>query len=162
MPSWLSYLTIASAVGSGLIAGAFFAFSAFIMKALGGLPAPQGMAAMQRINVDVINPWFMLAFMGSVLVGLVLGGWSLLNLKAPNAPWLLAGSLFYIIGCFGVTMAFNVPRNNALAIANPASPEGVALWSDYLRSWTSWNTVRTLASLAAMICCVVGYRLGID
>jgi len=49
-------LTLLSALGSGLIAGAFFAFSTFVMGALGRLPAAHGIAAMQSINVVVINP----------------------------------------------------------------------------------------------------------
>lgn len=159
MPSWVSYLTIAAAVGSGLIAGAFFAFSAFIMGAFGSIPAPQGISAMRRINLDVINPWFMAPFIGSVLLGFILSGWSLFNLSAQSAPWLLAASLLYIVGCFGVTMAFNVPRNNALAAASPATREEEALWIDYQRTWTRWNTCRTVASLAAMVCFMVAYRL---
>jgi hypothetical protein len=38
-------LTVAAAVGSGVMAGVFFAFSTFVMRALGRLPAPQGIAA---------------------------------------------------------------------------------------------------------------------
>jgi uncharacterized membrane protein len=48
-----------------------------------------------------------------------------------------------------VTMAFNVPRNNALAAVDPASPEGVRVWAGYLPGWTAWNHVRTVAALAA-------------
>src|SRR4030095_14965531 len=59
------YLTLGSALGSGLIAGAFFAFSTFVMRALSRLPANEGVAAMQSINVAVINPWFMLVFLGT-------------------------------------------------------------------------------------------------
>jgi uncharacterized membrane protein len=37
----LFVLTVCSALGSGLMAGVFFAFSAFVMKALSHLPAAQ-------------------------------------------------------------------------------------------------------------------------
>jgi uncharacterized membrane protein len=46
-------------------------------------------------------------------------------------------------------MVFNVPMNNALAAADPATGEGQKIWADYLRNWTFWNHVRTAASLAA-------------
>ena len=49
-------LALLTAVGCGLMAGLFFAFSNFVMKALVRLPSEQGMAAMQHINVTVINP----------------------------------------------------------------------------------------------------------
>ncbi len=58
----LRILTLISALGCGLVAGVFFAFSTFVMKALDRLPPAQGMTAMQSINVVVINPWFMTAF----------------------------------------------------------------------------------------------------
>ena len=49
-------ITVLAAVGSGLMAGLLFAFSNFVMKALTRLPPEQGMAAMQLINVTIINP----------------------------------------------------------------------------------------------------------
>jgi uncharacterized membrane protein len=60
---WLLVLTCLAALGSSLIAGVFFAFSAFVMTALGRLPPHQGIAAMQSINIAVINPWFFAAFL---------------------------------------------------------------------------------------------------
>jgi uncharacterized membrane protein len=59
--SMLDLVTVLSALGCGLIAGAFFAFSTFVMKTLGNLPPTQGIAARQSINVVVINPWFLMA-----------------------------------------------------------------------------------------------------
>ena len=58
-------LTLIWAVGAGLVASIFFAFSTFVMKALNRLPPAQGIAAMQFINVTVINPLFMTAFFGT-------------------------------------------------------------------------------------------------
>ena len=55
-------------IGAGIVGGVFFAFSTFVMKALAQLPASQGVAAMQRISVVVINPLFMGAFMGTALL----------------------------------------------------------------------------------------------
>jgi uncharacterized membrane protein len=166
MSGWIPYLTLALAIGSALIAGAFFAFSAFVMRALGHLPENQGITAMQRINIDVINPWFMIPFTGTAVVGLAGGTWAALNLSQPAGPWLLAASLLYVLGCFGVTMVFNVPRNNMLAIVNAERPQDAFVlpsnepfWSNFQREWTRWNTFRTLASLAAMICTFVAYRL---
>lgn len=68
----LATLTFIAAIGSGLIAGVFFAFSTFIMSALARLQPPQGIAAMQSINITVINPWFMMVFLGTAMVCLFL------------------------------------------------------------------------------------------
>jgi uncharacterized membrane protein len=142
-----SILVVAVALGAGLIAGTFFAFSAFVMAALGKLPPAHGIAAMQSINVVVINPVFLGVFMGTAVLSLILVIAALFGAAAPMT--LIAGGLLYFAGCFLVTMLFNVPRNNALAAIAPDSAEGAALWQRYLREWTMWNTVRTVASLAA-------------
>jgi uncharacterized membrane protein len=142
-------LTIFSALGCGLIAGVFFAFSSFVMNALGRLPSVQGIAAMQSINVVVINPWFMAAFLGTALACVVLGIASLFTWERPGALYLLVGSLLYVAGTFGVTMLFNVPRNDALAAVDPTSADGPGLWAAYVTGWTAWNHVRTAAALAA-------------
>lgn len=142
-------LTLSAALGCGLIAGVFFAFSAFVMDALARLPPAQGIAAMQSINIVVINPWFGAAFFGTAAACLVLAVVSLSAWHRPGAAYLLAGGLLYLVGTFLVTIVFNVPRNQALAAVDPASAEGASLWAGYVAGWTAWNHVRTVAALAA-------------
>jgi uncharacterized membrane protein len=149
--SVFNWIVALCALGSGLIAGVFFAFSTFVMKALGKLPAANGVAAMQSINVVVLNAWFMTAFMGTAVLSLFLFIASLMRWQEPRAAYVLAGSLLYFIGTFGVTMLFNVPRNNALAALSPSSPEASAYWPTYLSEWMFWNHVRTIAALAAAV-----------
>ena len=74
---------------------------------------------------------------------------SLVRWHEPGASYLLAGSLFYLLGTFLVTMAFNVPRNDALAAVAPESAEGATLWASYIARWTAWNHARTVAAAAA-------------
>lgn len=137
------------ALGCGLIAGVFFAFSTFVMKALAQQPNAQGIATMQSINITVINPWFMTAFLGTGVACVILMVSLFLNWKQPNAAYLLVGSLLYLVGTFGVTIAFNVPLNDALAVVKPNSSESTTLWTKYLTDWTFWNHVRTIAALIA-------------
>jgi uncharacterized membrane protein len=101
------------------VAGIFFAFSNFVMKSLGRLPPAQGIAAMQNINVDVINGGFMLAFMGTALCCLAVAISCFFAWNKPGSPYLLAGSLFYLVGTILVTMVFNVPLINALCGRRP-------------------------------------------
>lgn len=147
----LMVITLLAAVGSGLIAGVFYAFSTFVMKALGRRPAEAGMAAMQAINVAVINPMFMGVFMGTTLVSLAAAVGAVWMGSRATAPLTLAGAGLYVLGCFGVTIAFNVPLNNALAAAEPAQADAEGIWADYQQRWTTWNHVRTAASLGAMV-----------
>lgn len=142
-------LKLFCALGCGLIAGVFFAFSTFVMKALAQQPSAQGIAAMQSINITVINAWFMMAFLGTAAACIFLAVSSLLKWHQPGAAYLLLGSLLYLIGTVMVTMVFNVPLNDALARVDPDSNDGTTLWASYLTNWTFWNHVRTAAALAA-------------
>lgn len=143
--------TFIAAIGSGVVAGIFFAFSNFVMPALARIAPASGIAAMQAINVTVINPGFMLAFMGTALlcIGLAIGSWFWLG--EWSGKLLLAASLLYLLGCIGVTMGLNVPLNDAMAAIQPGTAEAGALWQTYLTDWTFWNSVRTAASGLAMI-----------
>jgi uncharacterized membrane protein len=157
--SLLDTLTLLAAVGSGVIGGTFFGFSTFVMGALGKLPAPHGIAAMQSINIVVINPWFMTPFMGTAVLCLAISALAIARWADPAAPYLLAAAVLYVAGTFLVTMLFNVPRNNALAVATATTGEAAQLWARYLVEWTAWNTVRTMAALAAMVTFMLAFRL---
>lgn len=142
-------LKLFAALGCGLVAGVFFAFSTFVVPALARLQPAQGIAAFQSINITVYNPWFMTAFLGTGGVCIFLAVSSLFKWYQPSAVYLLVGSLLYLVGVVLVTIAFNVPLNNALAIVKPDSTEGATLWARFLIDWTFWNHVRTAAALAA-------------
>lgn len=147
MDGALFALTLLAALGSGLIGGVFFAFSTFIMAALGRLPAPQGIAAMQTINVVVLNPWFLGVFFGTGVLCLLVGIAAAVAWPGPAGIWLIAGAAAYLAGTIGVTMACNVPLNNALAAVAPE--DGTEIWKRYLAHWTVWNHVRTACALLA-------------
>ncbi len=148
---YLFCLTFTAAIGCGLIAGVFFAFSTFIMPALARLQPDRGIVAMQSINITAINPLFMLALFGTAVVCLFLTITVLPKWHQPNTAYLLIGSLLYLFGTIGVTITFNVPLNNTLAIVKPDSTDGAILWARYLTDWTFWNHVRTLAAITAAI-----------
>lgn len=142
-------LIFTASLGSGLIAGLFFAFSAFVMKALYRLPPEQGISAMQSINSVVLNRLFFTVFMGTSLVCFLLVIISLLNWQEPIAIYIFVGSLFYFLGSLLVTAVYNVPLNDALTNVIATDAESLELWKEYYLKWTSWNHVRTISSLAS-------------
>lgn len=144
-------VTFVTALGGGLNGGVFFAFSAFVMRALARLPAPRGIAAMQSINIVAVTPVFMTALFGTAAGCAVLVVAAVIRWQRPDAVYLLAGALAYLVGCVLVTIACNVPRNNALAAANESSDDGARLWAQYLKTWTAWNHVRVISCLATAI-----------
>jgi uncharacterized membrane protein len=142
-------LVFAAAIGSGVVGGILYAFSSFVMKALGRLPTEQGAAAMNHINVTVITPSFMMAFMGTAFVSAVLVVASYFWWDQWSGKLMLVASLIYLVGNIGVTMACNVPLNNQLAAVS--SHKQVELWLHYQNIWTMWNHVRTVASIISAI-----------
>lgn len=142
-------LTMVSALGCGLVAGVFFAFSTFVMKALARLPGGAGIAAMQSINVAVLNPWFLAAFLGTGVCCVLAMGAAFTRWSEPDSVFLALGGAIYLAGTFGVTFAFNVPRNAALAILLPDDRCSADQWANYVSGWTAWNHLRTAAALAA-------------
>ena len=149
MNGFLALLTLFAALGCGVVAGVFFAFSAFIMKALGRLPAPQAVAAMQAINVAAPTPAFMAVLFGTALAcgALILS--SVFAWGEPFALYLLAGGLLYLVCAILPTAVYHVPRNEALAKIEPHSADAASQWSRYLAGWTAWNHLRFAGALAA-------------
>jgi uncharacterized membrane protein len=156
LESFLFPLTLGAALGCGLIAGLFFAFSNFVMKALGHIPPSAGIAAMQSINVTVLNPVFFLVFLGAAVLSLVLACFALLRWQHPASAWLLAGAVLYLVGGFLVTAAGNVPLNDKLAGFDPLNPQSIAFWREYVARWSVWNHVRTMACLLATAAFSIG------
>ncbi|MGE3172499.1 MAG: DUF1772 domain-containing protein [Planctomycetota bacterium] len=144
----MSVVVAAAAIGAVLVAGIFFAFSTFVMGALGRLAPGEGIRAMQAINVVVINPWAMGALFGTGLLCVAAVTWAWIG-GGPLRATTLGAALLYVVGCIGVTAACNVPLNDKLAAVAADDAAAHEMWRDYLVRWTSWNHVRTAASLAA-------------
>jgi uncharacterized membrane protein len=152
--------TFATALGCGLVAGVFFAFSTFVMGALAGLPADQGIVAMQRINRTAVTPAFMAALLGTAAACAALVVAGALTWDEASAPWLLAGGALYLVGSVGLTIAYHVPRNDALAATDPRGPDAPGRWARYVTGWTAWNHVRAAAALAATAALIVALLVG--
>jgi len=155
----LFIVTLLSALGCGLIAGVFFAFSTFVMKALNALPPPQGIAAMKSINLIVLNPLFLGVFLGTAVGCLVLVISSILSWNKPGAALALVGSISYLVGTLLVTITCNVPQNDALANLDPVAADGAQFWTQYVRIWTAWNHVRAIAAVVASLLLVIALWL---
>ena len=149
MSGSLHAASLVTALCCGLVAGVWFAFSAFVMNGLRRLPAAQGIAAMQSINRTAVSALFMTALFGTAALCAVVAIWAGLSWEDRRAPWVLAGSLLYLLGSVGVTGAANVPLNDKLARLAPDSAGAAREWDSYVSTWTAWNHVRAVTALAA-------------
>jgi len=148
MVDWLFYtIALWAALGCRLMAGIFFIFSNTVMSALARLQPRQGIAAMQAINRTILNPLFFAVFFGTAAVCILLAASLLWRWHQPEAGYLMAGSLLYLVGNILVTIVFNVPMNESLDVLEPESVEAADTWAGYLTRWTAWNHVRTVSAL---------------
>ncbi|MGH9244094.1 MAG: DUF1772 domain-containing protein [Acidimicrobiales bacterium] len=149
---------MATALGYGVMAGFFFSVSFVVMRSLGRLPAAQGIAAMQSINVNVVNPWFLGTFIGTAVASVALAIVSLFKLGEPFSVYHLVAAALYL-GVIVLTGTYHIPRNDALAALDPTTAEAARYWAEYLVDWTRWNHVRALAPLAALGSLILSLRL---
>jgi uncharacterized membrane protein len=141
LPLVFSVISLVAALGCGVVAGIFFAFSSFVMPALDRQPASSAIPTMQTISVVVLNRGFLIVFAGTALACLLLIVVSALRWQEAAPKLAIAGALAYLLGTFGVTMRANVPLNDSLAAG--------CEWHAYYRPWMLWNHVRTAAAFTA-------------
>ncbi len=134
-------LTVLGVLGTGLTAGAFCAFSTFVMRGLAALPPAQGIAAMNAINTAAVRPAFMAGFLGTAALTAVIAVMTFVLWPDGAAVELLLGSALYLCGSFGVTAVANVPRNTALLRLEPDAAEAAGRWRSYVREWTARERV---------------------
>jgi uncharacterized membrane protein len=143
---------IVSIVMVGLIAGLFFAYACSVMPGLARADDRTLVVTMQRINRAIINPVFMIPFLGGLLVtGLAV----VLHIGDDRRvlPWAVAAFVLHL-AVIVVTRRVNIPLNNALDAAG--DPDRVADLAAVRRAfeatWVRWNVVRALASAASFGC----------
>jgi uncharacterized membrane protein len=140
-------VVLLAVLGSGVIAGVFFAFSAFVMAALTRFPAPQGIAAMQSINIVVLNRAFLGVSLGTAALCLILVVTSIVNWRSPGTAWLLVGAVLYLAGSVAVTRGLHRAAQQRVGRgrARRARRSGRAM----SRTGLARTMVRAAASLAA-------------
>ena len=152
MTVFIDVLLIAAILGTGIAAGVFYAFSAFVTQGLDRLPPSDAARAMQEINVTAVRAPLMVALFGTALVAGVLLVLALLGSLDAGAWWAAGASVVYLVGAIGVTGGANVPRNNRIAATSATdAPALAAAWTAFRPGWQAWNHVRTLTSALACV-----------
>ena len=144
--------------GAGLVTGLLFAFSNFVMRSLAALPDDKGMFAMQRVNETILNPVFLVLFLGTPVLCAIIVFKSVMQAGTPGSLFLLTGALAYLIGPFAITLLFNVPLNNKLAEAELSTANEV--WPVYQKQWQRWNHLRTYIGIVSIILLAIGLGNG--
>jgi len=144
IPASTTMLLWFNAIGCGLMAGLFFAFSTFIMKALGRIAPAAGIAAMNSINDGILRSLFMPLFWSTTVASAALAVLAIAVWNEAGAKAMLTGGVVYLLGMFVCTVAIEVPLNNQLK-SSADSESTLSMWRRYLVLWTKWNHVRTVS-----------------
>ena len=154
-------LLLAATVSCGLVAGLLLAYACSVMPALSRVDDRTLVEVMQRVNVAILNGWFLVPFVGAVVAG---AGAVVLHVPASARgplPWAVAGLGLYVV-TLAVTGLVNVPLNDALAAAgDPAAlADPAAVRAAFEGRWVTWHVVRTATATGALACyawaCLVG------
>jgi uncharacterized membrane protein len=134
---------------TSLLAGVFFGYAVSVNGGLGRLSDRSYVAAMQSINIVILNPLFLTTFMGPVLLLPLL---TFLHWNQPDQLLLLAASVVYVLGVFGITAGGNVPLNERLAkldLKSASEKDVEEARKAFEKSWNRLHTLRTLAAILA-------------
>jgi uncharacterized membrane protein len=153
------WLTVAGLAATGLMAGFFFAWSTIGMMGLRKAPSEHGLRVMQEINRAAnASPIFILGFLGTPALCVAIGVSALMNIDDAASPYQLVASALYLVGAFGLTIAYHIPRNNELDRLDPDAPASIDAWRRYAAVWTAWNHARTVAPLASTVLFAMALR----
>ncbi len=141
-------------VTTGLMSGLLYGWSVSVIPGTTRVSAANYVDTMQHINRAIINPAFVIPFMG---IPLVLGGAAWMQFRAGDhrKGWLLAGATAtYVVGVLGVTIGGNVPLNDALDAFDLRGSSSDAVErrrTSYETPWNRWHSLRTAASVGAFV-----------
>ena len=137
---------------NALSTGFFFAWSVSVILGTKKVGHLTYLETMQSINREILNPLFFIVFFGN-LIALGITTYLQFNNKTVFVL-VLASTIIYLIGTFGVTAFGNVPLNNeleALTITNLKAIELKNFRIYYESAWNHYHVIRTISSMVSFI-----------
>ncbi|MET9452717.1 anthrone oxygenase family protein [Streptomyces cinerochromogenes] len=160
MPALRTAVLFGATLTTGLGAGLFYAYSCSVMPGLARVDDRSFIEVMRRINVAIVNGWFMLSFLGALVLIAVAGVLALRDGSRAMLPWIVAAAAFQL-AMLVITSAVSVPLNNRLAAAGAPDhiADPAAVRSAFEASWVRWNLIRALTCTASFACIAWALRL---
>jgi len=137
-------LHVAALVGTGVVAGVFFAVAVSVLPALRALPPDRYVQAHQLLGRGY-HPSMPLIVTASLGCDIALA----LLAPTPARQALYVGAALLLIGVQVVSQFGNVPINK---VVNRVDPDDLpADWHDPRPRWRDWHLIRTAFAFAAMV-----------
>jgi len=146
-------LLAVSLISSGLVAGLLYGWMVSVIPGTLRTDDATYVQTMQRINVAIINPAFLIPFLGTPVI-LALAAFA--SYRAGNtrrAAVIGSATVVYLVGVIGVTVGGNIPLNDQLDrfdLAGAVGDQVAASRGDYEGPWNRWHRIRTLASIVVL------------
>ncbi|HEY7222070.1 MAG TPA: anthrone oxygenase family protein [Micromonosporaceae bacterium] len=161
MTTWATVSLVLATLTVGLMAGIFAAYALSVMRGLARTSDQTFVDVMRRINVEIINPWFIFCFLGGAVFTLLalffaVRGYPGGAPQRDSIPWIIAGLVLYGLS-LGVTFFVNMPLNAALAAADP--DDAPAARRPFEKRWAQFNVIRTVTAVASFVCLAWALRV---
>lgn len=148
-------ILVITATLTALMAGLFYAWSCSVMLGFARLSDREFVSVMQKSNHAIQNPVFFAAFFGAPIFLIIS---TILFFGQTQFSILLAATIIYLLGNFGVTIFGNVPMNNTLErfdLENSSEAEIAQQRANFERRWTNLNHIRAVSSTVSLILVVI-------
>lgn len=148
-------LTLVAAVGAGLSAGVYLAFSTVVVPGLNTRTPREAIVAMNAINhAAPRNPLLLLVLLGTGLVCVVLLVLGVLQRDEPAGRWGILGAALYLLSVL-ILIGYHVPHNERLMRVGPTTVDADAVWARFCSPWMVWNHLRTLTASIGTVCLTI-------
>jgi uncharacterized membrane protein len=148
-----SVLLFLALLATGLSAGLFFGWAVSVIPGTRRVDGRAYVTTMQAINQAIVNPAFIVVFVGAAFLLVAATIAALVTGSAPEGWWLLAATVIYMPGVLGTTVAGNLPLNDALAeidLSSATDADVASAREMYEEPWNRLHNIRTAAAVLAL------------
>jgi len=140
---------------SGLMAGLFYTWSISVTPGISKVRDENYLQAFQSMNRAIINPIFLICFMGLIILLPLL---SFLSSESAHFLYVLSATILYMFGVIAVTFFGNIPLNNsleALHIESMSIEQMASFRLGFENKWNKLNLLRTISSSASFVFLII-------
>lgn len=151
LDSLRSPVLLTASLACGLQAGTYYTWASGVMPGLARVDDRTFVHAVQQMNVAIVNPVFMLSFLGAPLLAAA----AIATTDGPGRSWAIAGAAF-ALATVVITFAGNIPLNDAIDAAGPIDKirDLGAVRETFESGWVRLNIARTVTATASLGCLV--------
>ncbi|MCC9071077.1 DUF1772 domain-containing protein [Flavobacterium sp. F-65] len=142
---------------TGLLAGIFFTWTNAVTPGIGHLDDINYLRAFQNMNRSIVNPLFLIVFLGPVLLSFVT-----VYLYKSNHHYilwlLLLAAIIYLIGVFLITIMGNIPLNSLLDktdLTNITLEDAKSLRDQFEVKWNFLHLIRTITATLSFLLLII-------